>query len=160
MQTNPIMPKGQAGFTLIEAMVVVVLVAILAALATPSFSTQIANQRVTAAAQELQVLLQFARAEAVYKRTPTSATPSKQTWEVKVDEKVLREAQISDSVTVSPATEDGVAFDVTGTARPGAGTAPYVVQLSASNATRVECLSVMGAGMVRLHRKDAGATCP
>lgn len=53
-------------------MVVVALVAILAALAAPSFIVQIANQRVSSAALELQSLLQLARSEAVYKRVESS----------------------------------------------------------------------------------------
>jgi type II secretion system protein H len=150
------------GFTLIEAMVVVALVAILAALAVPSFSTMIANQRVSSAAQELQTLLSFARAEAVYKRTPTAVTATGQKWEAKVvpDGPLLREIVASDAVTVTPGSANGLTFDVTGAAKPAAGTATtYVLTLSATQATRVQCLRVTGAGLIRQDKLPAGQTC-
>jgi type II secretion system protein H len=109
-------PQRPLGFTLIEMMVVVALVAILAALAAPSFSTQIANQRVTSVAQELQSLLQLARSEAVYRRTESSVTGMGQTWSAKAGSQLLREAQMPAAVTVSPGSDssDGVKFATTG----------------------------------------------
>lgn len=147
------------GFTLIEAMVVVALVAILAALAVPSFTTMVANQRLSSAAQELQTLLQFARAEAVYKRTPSTVTATGQKWEAKVGAKTLRETVLPDAVTVAPGSTGGVAFDVTGAAQPAAGTAPYILTLSATQATRVQCLTLSGPGLVRADRLASGQTC-
>lgn len=147
------------GFTLIEAMVVVALVAILAALAAPSFTTLIANQRVTSSAQELQTLLQFARAEAVYQRTASTVTATGQKWEAKVGAKVLREAVLPDAVTVTPASANGVSFDITGTAKPAAGSAPYLVSVSAAKASSIQCISVTGAGLVTQKRKPTSESC-
>ena len=160
MTTSAEPRRTAAGFTLSEAMVVVALVAILAALAAPSFHTQIANQRVSAAGQDLLGLLQFARAEAVYKRRPTHTESSGPKWEVTADNKVLREALLPDNVSVEAASKDGVSFDVTGAARVASGTTPYKVSLSSTHASRIECLSVMGAGLVKLQRVAAGADCP
>lgn len=140
-------------------MVVVAMVAILAAIAVPSFTTMIANQRLAAATQDLQSLLQFARAEAVYKRTQSSVTASGQTWQAKVGTQVLREASISDAVTVVPGTANGVVFETTGAAKPAAGSAPYTLTFTAINATRVQCLNVTGAGLVRPTRLATGQTC-
>ena len=153
--------RAPQGFTLIEAMVVVALVAILAALAVPSFTTMIANQRVSSAAQELQTLLSFARAEAVYKRTQTTVTATGQKWEAKVvpDGPLLREIVASDAVTITPGSDNGVAFDVTGAAKPAAGSAPYILTFSATKATRVQCVRVTGAGLVRQDKLPAGQTC-
>lgn len=156
MKKSALSPRAQKGFTLIEMMVVVVLVAILAALAMPSFTTMIANQRVTSAAQELQTLFEFARAESVYKRTESTVTATGQKWQVKVGNQVLREATLSDSVSVAPGSAGGVAFEVSGQARPAAGGAPYTLSFSATDATRVQCLSVTGPGLVRLQR----VACP
>jgi type IV fimbrial biogenesis protein FimT len=55
----------QAGFTLIELMVVVALVAILLALAAPSFRDTIARNRLEGVASELATDFQYARSEAV-----------------------------------------------------------------------------------------------
>lgn len=151
MKTLALSPQGQKGFTLIEMMVVVVLLAILAALAMPSFTTMIANQRVNSAAQELLTLLQFARAEGVYKRTESTITVTGQTWQAKVGAEVRREATLSDVVSVAPSSSGGVIFEVSGQARPASGGAStYTVSVSAAKASRVQCLGVTRAGLVRM----------
>lgn len=153
-------PQDQKGFTLIEAMVVVALVAILAALAMPSFNGTIANQRVKSAAHELQTLLQFARAEAVYKRAPvTVALNSGGKWQARNGTTVLREASVSDAVIVTAASRNGVVFSIEGQAKPASGNAPYKLSISATNASRVQCLSAIGTGLVRLESRSAGQTC-
>jgi type IV fimbrial biogenesis protein FimT len=57
--------RTQRGFTLIELMVVVVLVAVLLVLAAPSFTDQLARRRLEGVATELSTDLQFARTQAV-----------------------------------------------------------------------------------------------
>ena len=54
-----------AGFTLIELLIAIVVLAVLITIAAPNFSSVIANNRATAAANELLSTLQFARSEAV-----------------------------------------------------------------------------------------------
>ena len=68
--TTPSHPSAQvrrlvAGFTAIELMVVVSIVAILAALAGPSFTPLIENWRVRESAEQLQSTLYYARSEAI-----------------------------------------------------------------------------------------------
>lgn len=58
-------PDGSAGFTLIELMVTIVLVAILAGVALPSFTLLIRNNRVLSLSEEFYGTLQYARTEAV-----------------------------------------------------------------------------------------------
>ncbi len=53
------------GFTLIELMVTIAIVAILAAIAAPSFTGMIERWRVRQAAEELQSTLYYARSEAI-----------------------------------------------------------------------------------------------
>ena len=60
----------QIGFTLVEAMVTVVLVAILASLAAPSFQSTLARFRVRTAAESLMSGLQLARSEALRRNQP------------------------------------------------------------------------------------------
>lgn len=55
----------QAGFTLIELIVVVAMVAIIAALATPSWNTMIVNNRIRAAVNDWTQSFYFARNEAI-----------------------------------------------------------------------------------------------
>lgn len=63
MTTKPI-PYRSRGFTLIELLVVVALVAILLALAAPSFTSTLARKRLEGAASELATDIQYARSEA------------------------------------------------------------------------------------------------
>lgn len=58
-------PGASQGFTAIELMVVVSIVAILAAIAAPSFSPLIERWRVRQAAENLQSTLYYARSEAI-----------------------------------------------------------------------------------------------
>lgn len=57
--------RRSAGFTLVELMITVAVMAILAAVATPAMQALIANGRQTGAASELTAAMQVARSEAV-----------------------------------------------------------------------------------------------
>ena len=60
-----ILPPDQAGFTAIELLVVVAIVAILTALAAPSFTPLIERWRVRQATENLVSTIHFARSEAI-----------------------------------------------------------------------------------------------
>lgn len=76
--------KGQqrntAGFTLIELMATVLIAAILAAIAAPSFSTIVANRRTKAAASDLYVAVAIARSEALKRNVDVKLTPKTGGW--------------------------------------------------------------------------------
>ena len=90
---RPQAQTGQSGFTLIEAMVVMAIVAILAAMAGPALQTLIRNNRLSSAMSLLQVSLNQARGEAVRRGTDarvtvaaaTTAGEWKNGWTVFVD---------------------------------------------------------------------------
>lgn len=154
--------RRQPGFTLIELMVALSVLAVLTVLAAPSFLTQIADQRVKSAAQEMQTLLQFARAQSVYKRSAVNVTGSGQTWSVKAGSELLRQTQLPDSVTPTPSADsrDGLAFDAAGIAQPISGAStPYLLALTDPRATRMQCISVTRTGLVRQQPLPAGSTC-
>ena len=63
---------SHSGFSLVELMVVVGILAIIAGLAAPSFSAMVLNSRVRAGAEGVLTGLQFARAEAIRRNTNVS----------------------------------------------------------------------------------------
>lgn len=63
------------GFTLIELMVTIAIMAILISLAAPSFTTMIANQRVKGAAADLHIALTKARGEALKLNAEVTLAP-------------------------------------------------------------------------------------
>lgn len=69
-------PARRAGFTLLELMVTIAVLAIIAALAAPSFSNLINSNRLTAAANDLVGALQVARMEAIRRGTSVQVCPS------------------------------------------------------------------------------------
>lgn len=69
------------GFTLIEMLIVIVILAILAAVALPAMSSYALRQRVSSQANELMLALSFARAEAVKRNTDILVRPNTNTAE-------------------------------------------------------------------------------
>jgi len=70
------LPKAQSGFTLIEIMVVVALIAILASLAVPSWTQLLVRNSVRASVNDFSLSLQFARSQAVLLNSPVTLCPS------------------------------------------------------------------------------------
>jgi len=157
-------PKPR-GFTLIEAMIVVALLAILSSVAVPSFRSMMANNRVSSANAELQALLLYARAEAVYRRTGMAVAMDThhRHWEVfpatidgsssvTVTGAAVRETKLSPAVTVFSSGNTlgnaAVYFDAAGkaTSKPSN---QLSITLEAPFATQKRCLKVTAAGLVR-----------
>ena len=72
--------SGQQGFTLIEAMIVVAVIAVLLAVAVPSFSNFFEKNRLKRATEEVYGLITKARAEGVIRDTNMSVAVDTDAW--------------------------------------------------------------------------------
>ena len=109
------------GFTLVEAMIVLVLLALIAGLAIPNLTRMTAIHQVEAQAQTLHSLLQFARSEAVVHRTAISLSNNVNDWRVThvEDNRVLRQETINPdqaAITSSLAAPITLTYRANGTA--------------------------------------------
>ena len=66
--------RSSSGFTLIELMVTIAVLAIIVSIAAPSISTQLANQRVKSTASTLENALKEAKAESIIRRQDLNFT--------------------------------------------------------------------------------------
>lgn len=125
------------GFTLVEMMVVMGIVAILAAFAAPNLGLMIKRQRIKTAAFDVFASLTFARSEAIKRNNMVTLTPVANDWArgwqiTDANNNVLRDQKGWDNVTVTgPAT---VGFSGSGRLAAGAGT-PFALTGGAYGAT-------------------------
>jgi len=101
-----------AGFTLIELMVVLSVIGIMAALAFPSFSQQILQDRVVTTANQLNSAYKFARSEAVKRDKPINLVVSNNSWQVTLNEGGVDTVLKEFSVTKSGVTVNLVALSI------------------------------------------------
>ena len=73
--------RHAAGFTLTELMTVLAIIAVLSAVAAPSFGSLIASQRAKGATSDLFTALTRARSEAIKRNTEVSLTPAAAGWQ-------------------------------------------------------------------------------
>jgi type IV fimbrial biogenesis protein FimT len=110
-----------AGFTVVELMVTLAVVAILAAMAVPTMRSVIENSHIRAASQSLQNGLAMARAEAVRLNTQVEFVLTGGGWSIQrvSDGSLLQQASGKEmasgtTVTTTPAGSDRVTYDAFG----------------------------------------------
>lgn len=85
-----------SGFTLIELMVTIAVLAIIVGIAAPSISSQLANQRVKSTVSTLENALKEAKVESVIRRQPLTLTLDSSNKLIKIQHLVLDEKKIID----------------------------------------------------------------
>lgn len=145
--------KRSSGFTLIEALIVIVIVAILLAIAAPAFLNLIERQRVVSVASDLYASLLLARSEAQKRNgtvsvTATNGSDWSQGWTVGT---VQTQNAISGDVvietTVGGTARSVVTFAWTG--RPDAASTGTAIRVYSSRYGSVggRCISLTLSGM-------------
>ncbi|MBB4865269.1 prepilin-type N-terminal cleavage/methylation domain-containing protein [Pseudomonas nitritireducens] len=150
----------QQGFTLIETLVTITILAIVLGIAVPSFDLLINRNRAQSAGKQLVALLQYARAQAQIGRQPVRVTPQTSgDWTSLLSvgrlrggdlvghrEIELRRTRLDDSASLRIEQEPKaqVEFDGNGIA-VGSGTFPQVFTLTAGRYASKVCLQRGGA---------------
>lgn len=179
----------QSGFTLVELMVTVAVMAILAAVAIPSFRGLVNSNRLRASANETIAVLQTARMEAIRSNrlvvacmsaapnaaTPACATAGASGWIVFQDadrngqygasERLIRRATVTGNVQLlaSTAFATGITFNSDGMARDVGGSllnAVVGVCLPTNEPQENESdVSISAGSRIRVTRKNAAGKC-
>jgi type IV fimbrial biogenesis protein FimT len=125
------------GFTLIEMLITVAVLAILASLAAPSFGVMLANAQIRTASQALVDGLQLARTEGIRRNTRVVFTLGAQSaWTVTVESdgstiqaRPAGDGSSSVAVTVTPASATKATFDGLGRLQPNTDASSSITQL-------------------------------
>lgn len=113
-QPNRLM--ANSGFTLIELMVTIAVLAIIVSIAAPSISTQLANQRVKSTASIIESALKEAKAESIIRRQnvsviyDASATPKSVTLQANGNNISSYTVSASSTISITPTTATTVVF--------------------------------------------------
>lgn len=164
---SPSRRRHAAGFTMVELMVTLAVVALLMALATPTLRGVVANGRVKAASQSLQNGLAQARAEAVRLNTQVEfVLAADGGWQIRqintgtvLAQAAGREAASGVDLTIAPAGADRItfnAFGLTASANPTDASLP-ITQVDLTVASPPDTgnfrplrIELFSAGMSRL----------
>jgi prepilin-type N-terminal cleavage/methylation domain-containing protein len=156
-------PKpSEAGFTILEVLVVVIIVGILAAIAAPSWLAYATRQRVRAVESDLVQVLQQARQDAISRRTQVTVEinedldglpiVSTDGFEERLGPNELQDGMIAlqasaPLATANPADVNAITFDYQGMVRldpDGAPQAlPFVVQINPANNDNIRACVVV-----------------
>jgi type IV fimbrial biogenesis protein FimT len=154
------------GFTLIEAMIVIAILGILAALAGPSFVDMIKTARVRGAASDLYSSLLTARSEAIKRRKTMTITPAASWaggWSVTFDNAgatatlVSHEALATDlAVRVNAAGNAAAAITYGSNGRITSATPTLIFYAPNAATVQARCVTTEPSGMPRLQVDSNG----
>ena len=148
------------GFTIIEAMVVVAIAAILAAVAVPQLSDMIVAARVRAASSDFYAALVAARSEAIKRRTTATVEPQATFWStgwvVKVGGSTFQTVDaLPSTLSVLPAgSATTISYGMNGRVTAGAQTVVFYVP--STSTVKARCVSIDTNGLPRTRMDSNG----
>lgn len=159
---NPMLQQtrhGQAGFTIVELMVTVAVIAVLVAIAAPPMRSFIENSRIRATSESLQSGLALARAESVRQNRSVEFAILAGGWEVRLPGSAVPLHAASGNegfggidLTVTPGGADRITFNQFGRTVANANASATVTSLD------IEALNPPSSGIYRPLRVQIQAT--
>ena len=136
--------SAQRGFTMIELMVTVTIIAIMLGIGVPSFRDFVAGQKVKSASHDLRTALVLARSEAIKRNAEVTVAPIVADswvsgWTVKAAATTLHQQQAPSGVTFSQ-TPSGVIYKANG--RPAAASKFQVAGTSTTKCVKVDLTGI------------------
>lgn len=141
-----------SGFTLVEMMITIAIIAIMASVAVPSFVGIVNSQRVTSASYDLYASLISARSEALKRNGDVTLTSSSGGWSngwqiIAADSTVLKNHEALKNVVVSTAPST-LTYKRTG--RLSATSSPsFQLDVNPANSNYTRCISIDLSGLPR-----------
>lgn len=153
--------SSEAGFTLMELLIAIILVSILAGLAAPAYSSFIASQRAKSIATDLFSSLLIARSEAISKNSNVSLSPKSgdwlNGWQVKAADNTVLDDQGSITGATIALTPDGttsIIYSASGRLKTSAPI--FVITTTYGSSAVNQCVSVSLSGRPYI---KASSTC-
>jgi type IV fimbrial biogenesis protein FimT len=147
-------PAHVHGFSLVELMVVIGMVAILAALAVPAMNELVRTSRVRGASMELQSAFVRARSEAIMRNTDVELVPRDADWrngwtlQVAGGGPVIEEREVLGEVSIQPAPAPAVRYRLNG--RVAAGSQSIVISGTGGAQVHARCITLGPGGRAKV----------
>lgn len=143
--------KLSAGFTLVEMMVVISIIAILAAVAIPSFQSLIRSQRVKSASYNLFASLTLARSEAIKRNADVTIAPVtvgswQDGWQVSAGGNAIKNQEALAGIAVSGAPAS-IIYNRTG--RLSTAATSFQFDINPTDSNFIRCLTIELSGLPR-----------